>query len=278
MTVVKDPVASTDAQRSAVDASTYVTPTQVQLACRNGYKGSTTGFAPGYVQANIISVPKEYTKDVLLYAQRNPKPCPLIELIEDGKVSGKYFKGDIRTDLPGYRVYKDGQVVEDYVDNVKDYWNGELSTFLFGCSFSFESYLMKEGIKMHHIDAGRNVPMYVTNIACEPTDKLKGHMVVSLRSIPPNQISLAANVTSHFIRTHGSPIHVGDPQEIGIADVNKNDFGDAPIIPEGEIPVFWACGVTPQIAILESKVPFAISHYPGMMALLDMKDEELMNW
>lgn len=264
--------------KAALEPEKYATPELVQLACRNGYKGSTTGFAPGFVQANIISVPKEYTKDVLLFAQRNPKPCPLIELIEDGNVSGKYFKGDIRTDLPGYRIYKNGEVVEDYVDDVTPYWNGELSTFLFGCSFSFESYLMKAGIKMHHIDAGKNVPMYRTNIECEPTEKLKGHMVVSLRAMPSGQIALASDVTSHFVRTHGSPIHVSNPAEIGITDINKVDFGDAPIIPEGEIPVFWACGVTPQIAILESKVPFAISHYPGMMALLDMKDEDLMNW
>lgn len=253
-------------------------PAKIRQACRQGYLGSTTGFAQGWVQANLIIVPKADAWKVLLFATRNPVACPLLDVFDAGATSSQLFQGDIRSDLPAYRIYNNGQLVQDLVPDISSYWRDDLVSFLFGCSFSFETALQQQGIAVRHIDAGRNVPMYISNMDCQPADGMHGKMVVSMRAIPPQQVAAAVSITARYSRTHGKPVFIGDPQQLGIMDIKQPDFGDAPIIKPGDVPVFWACGVTPQVAVLTSKLPFAISHCPGMMALMDIADQDIIDW
>lgn len=238
----------------------------------------TSGMCPGYAQANLVILPKEYAYDFLLFAERNPKPCPILEVSDTGS---RYLKkiaagADIAKDIPKYRVYENGVMTGEYTD-VSHLWRDDLVSFLIGCSFSFESELIEAGIEMRHNTMGCNVPMYLTNIECEPAGVFHGNMVVSMRPIPYNQIVKATTVTAAIPRVHGAPIHVGDPEVIGIKDINKTDFGDPVEIHEGEVPVFWACGVTPQAAMMATKPPFVITHAPGHMLITDVKNVELKN-
>ena len=235
---------------------------------------TTAGHARGYMQANLLAVPQEYAFDFLLFAQRNPKPCPIVGVLEAGQYASELLPGgDIRTDIAGYRVFKDGVLVDEVAD-ATEHWPEDMVSFLIGCSFTFETALQDYGIPVAHIEQGRNVPMYKTNIDCSPAGVFSGPMVVSMRPIPARQLSDAVRITSRYPSVHGAPVHVGDPEAIGIKDLSRPDFGEAVDIPAGTIPVFWACGVTPQAIVMNSKPSLAITHAPGKMLVTNARDLE----
>ncbi|HIM62811.1 MAG: DUF1445 domain-containing protein [Dehalococcoidia bacterium] len=242
----------------------------------NAWRGITSGVAPGHVQANLAILPKDLAFDFLLFCQRNPKPCPLLEVIEPGKVEPVLTSpgADIRTDASGYRVYENGVLTAE-VDTIEDYWRDDLVSFLLGCSFSFETAMVDAGIPLRHQQTGNNVAMYITNIATTPAGVFSGPMVVSMRPIKRNQVVRAVQVTSRFPATHGAPIQIGSPLDIGITDLSRPDFGDAVEIKDDEEPVFWACGVTPQAVALNCKPPLMITHAPGRMFITDQRDADV---
>ena len=248
---------------------------QARQRIRSGFSGPTSGMAAGLVQANLIAVPADWAFEVLLFAQRNPQPCPVIDVVEPGQVESVLAPGsDLRTDLPGYRIWRDGYL-SDEVTDVTEVWDDhpDLVSFLIGCSFTFESGLSEAGIPIRHQETGRNVPMYRTSTACAPAGRIGGDMVVSMRPIPAAQVAEAVRITDRFPAVHGAPVHIGEPGRIGIDDLDSPDFGDPPVIAAGDIPVFWACGVTPQAAIRDSAVPFAITHSPGRMFITDEPED-----
>lgn len=239
---------------------------------REGLVAHTSGFSAGYAQANLMAVPQKDAFDFLLFAQRNPKPCPLLGVLEAGQVNSELLAGgDIRTDIPAYRVYRHGELVDE-VSDVRDIWREDLVSFLIGCSFTFESALLDNNVPVAHIEQKRNVPMFRTNIQTERAGVFGGPMVVSMRPIPASQVADAVRITSRYPSVHGAPVHVGDPAAIGISDLSTPDFGESVEIPEGSIPVFWACGVTPQSVVMESKPELAICHAPGHMLITDARD------
>ena len=252
-------------------------PSEVRQLIREGrLVQSTAGFAPGRVQANLAILPREQAFDFLLFCQRNPKPCPLLEVLEPGHVEPvEYAPGsDIRTDIPLYRVYEHGEMTAE-VEDISEFWRDDLVSFLLGCSFSFETALIRAGIPLKHIDQARTVSMFITNIETTGAGEFSGPMVVSMRAIKQEQVVRAVQVTSRFPATHGSPVHIGDPEIIGIRDVMKPDFGDPTEFDDGDVPMFWACGVTPQAAAMSSKPPLMITHAPGYMFVTDKRDEDL---
>lgn len=240
------------------------------------HTGPTAGCCPGYAQANLVVLPKDMAYDFLLFAQRNPKSCPLLEVTDTGSRFLREIApgADIARDLPKYRVYEHGVLTGEYED-VSHLWRDDLVSFLIGCSFSFEGEMMEAGIPVRHIEEGCNVPMYVTNLACKPAGIFRGNMVVSMRPLPYDQIVKSVLVTGAMPKVHGAPIHIGDPSVIGIKDLDRPDFGDAVTIHPGEVPVFWPCGVTPQAALMASKPAFAITHAPGHMLVTDVKNIDL---
>lgn len=235
----------------------------------------TTGVSVGYTQANLAILPKNVAFDFLLFCQRNPKPCPVLEVTEPGNpILSHIAKGaDIRTDIPRYRVYEKGKLVTE-VKNIKRYWRDDMVAFLIGCSYTFESAMINANIPMRHIDAGRSVSVFKTNIPCKPAGIFKGPLVVSMRMIPQEKVVRAVQVTSRFPATHGAPIHIGDPKKIGIQSLRKVNWGDPPAGQKGDVPVFWACGVTPQAVAMDCKPELMITHSAGHMFLTDMRDEE----
>lgn len=250
---------------------------EVRAACRSGaFTGPTPGLALGFVQANLVILPRDWAWDFLLFCQRNPKPCPLLDVTEPGDPEPRFIApgADLRTDLPAYRIWENGTLVEEPTD-ITRFWRSDLVSFLVGCSFTFENALIASGVPVRHIEEGRNVPMYRTNIACRAAGRFRGPMVVSMRPLEPSHAITATRICSRFPRAHGAPVHIGDPAAIGIHDVNRPDFGDAVSIRPGESPVFWACGVTPQAAVMEAKPPFAITHKPGHMFMSDLTDADL---
>jgi len=253
-----------------------MTPAEVRAACRDGrLDRPTAGLADGFVQANLMVVPREAAFDFLLFCQRNPKPCPVIEVVEAGRVEPRCAPGaDLRTDLPRYRVYRDGRLEGERTD-VRDRWSDDLVAFLIGCSFSFEEALAAAGVPLRHVEACSNVPMYRTRLDTAPAGRFQGPLVVSMRPIPAAQVPLAVRVTGRFERVHGSPVHVGEPAALGIADLARPDYGDPVEIRPGELPVFWACGVTPQAAAIASRLPFCITHAPGYMFVSDLTNASL---
>ncbi|MDJ0843434.1 putative hydro-lyase [Crocosphaera sp.] len=232
----------------------------------------TSGLCDNYLQANLVILPEKLTFDFYNFCQINPKPCPLLEMTNIGSFEPKKMaKGaDLRTDLPRYRIFRKGKLVEE-VTNIKQYWQDDFVAFLIGCSFSFEAAMIENKLPVRHIEEGKNVPMYITDIPCQTAGYFSGNLVVSMRPLTTIQTIKAIEITSKFTKAHGSPIHFGDPQKIGIPDINNPDFGDAISIKNDEIPVFWACGVTPQLAIKNSKVELAITHAPGYMFITDIK-------
>lgn len=249
----------------------------VRLACRGRtLTEPTPGLALGYVQANLVILPKDWAFDFLLFCQRNPKPCPLLDVTEPGDPEPKAVApgADVRTDLPAYRVWHDGRLVAEPTD-VREFWRDDLVAFLIGCSFTFESALIEAGIPVRHIDAGVNVPMYRTGLLCRPAGRFAGPMVVSMRPLTPAHTIQATRICARYPLAHGAPVHFGDPAAIGVGDLTSPDFGDPVEIRPGEQPVFWACGVTPQAAVMQAKPPFAITHKPGHMFLTDLKDRDL---
>lgn len=252
--------------------SALLAPAEARLAYRAGLAAPSAGIAPGFTQCNMISLPADWAWDFLLYAQRNPKPCPVLDVTEAGRFDTVLAPGaDLRRDLPLYRLWQDGRLVDEVTD-ASAAWRDDLVTFLIGCSFTFETPLQQAGIEVRHIAQGCNVPMYATNRACRPAGRLSGPMVVSMRPIPADRVADAATITGRYPGVHGAPVHVGDPAALGIADLARPDFGDPVEIRDGEIPVFWACGVTPQAAVMASNVPFAITHAPGHMFITDIPD------
>jgi uncharacterized protein YcsI (UPF0317 family) len=246
-------------------------PADVRLAGRNGqFTQPTAGCAPGYIQANMMIVPQAQAFDFLLFCQRNPKPCPLVEVLGPGQVEPRCAPGaNIASDLPGYRVYRDGEFVEER-SNISALWQDDFVTFLIGCSFSFESAVMQAGIPLRHVDQGRNVTMFRTNMACTPAGIFQGPMVVTMRPIKSRDVAKVVEVSGRFPLAHGTPVHIGNPQTIGIHDLSKPDYGDAVEILPDEIPVFWACGVTPQAVAQSSRLPLCITHAPGKMFVTDI--------
>ncbi len=255
------------------------TPADVRRLARSGaYDAPTSGLCPSFAQANLLILPKEQAYDFLVFAQRNPKPCPLLEVTDPGVRTTHICATDcdIATDFPRYRIYRHGELVEEVTD-VSSYWRDDLVSFVIGCSFSFESELLEAGIEMRHNTLGRNVSMYLTNIDCEPAGSMSGKMVVSMRPIPYEQVVKAVQISGAIPKVHGAPVHIGDPSVIGIRDIARPDFGEAVDIYDGEVPVFWACGVTPQSIVMNSKPEFAITHAPGCMLITDMKNIDLKN-
>ncbi len=238
--------------------------------------GQTSGMAKGFTQANLVILKQQYALDFLLFCQRNPKSCPLLDVTEPGsfRPSKLAVDADIRSEIPSYRIYKDGVLTEE-VNDIIEYWEDDMVGFFLGCSFTFEGPLLASDIPVRHIEENRNVPMYKTNIACTPAGMFEGPTVVSMRPMKAKDAIRAIQITSRFPDVHGAPIHLGDPSLIGISDINTPDFGDAVTINEGEIPVFWACGVTPQAVAMQSKPSIMITHSPGCMFISDMKDSEL---
>lgn len=260
-----------------MNAYAHTSPHDVRLKIRAGeITMQTSGMCLGYAQANLAVLPKDLAYDFLLFTQRNPKPCPILEVSDVGSPYLKKIAGDcnIASDIPKYRVYRRGELVGEY-ENVENLWRDDLVAFLIGCSFSFESELLEAGVTVRHIEEGKNVPMYLTNIPCEPAGVFSGNMVVSMRPLPNDQIVKAINITASMPRVHGTPVHIGDPEAIGIHDLSKPDFGDAVTIYPGEVPVFWACGVTPQSIVMHSKPEFCITHAPGHMLITDVKNVDL---
>ncbi|MBQ0141161.1 MAG: putative hydro-lyase [Kurthia sp.] len=250
-------------------------PSELRSLIRNGkISGSTAGYALGYAQANLAILKKEHAFDFLLFAQRNPKSCPILDVIEPGNVAPNNISShaDIRTDVPKYRIYKKGELVEEVTD-LHNYWSDDFVCFLIGCSFSFENALMNNDIEVRHIKDASNVPMYKTNIPTTPAGIFEGPTVVSMRPIAEKDIVRAVQVTSRFPSVHGAPLHIGQPESIGIKDLSAPDFGDAVRIEEGEVPVFWACGVTPQAIAMHIKPDLMITHAPGHMFITDIRDE-----
>lgn len=251
-----------------MSAPTALHPADARARFRGGLVTPTTGWCDGWVQANLITVPSANAWDVLLFAQRNPKSCPVLDVLEAGSVSGPLLDGDIRTDLPAYRVYRDGELVES-VPDVLGHWRDDLVSFLLGCSFTFERALLADGVPVRHIARGCNVPMYRTTTRCRPAGMLGGPLVVSMRPIPESLVARAVEITARYPETHGAPVQVGDPAALGITDLDAPDYGDPVPVAPGEVPVFWACGVTPQAAVVESRLPLVIAHEPGHMLITD---------
>jgi uncharacterized protein YcsI (UPF0317 family) len=255
----------------------YASGSEIRLLARaGGLTTPTPGLALGAVQANLVVVPRDLAFEFLLFCQRNPKPCPLLDVTEPGEAEPKFIApgADVRTDLPCYRIFQNGQLVEEPTD-ISRWWRDDLVAFLIGCSFTFENALLEAGLPVRHLEMGCNVPMYRTSIPCRPTRSFHGNLVVSMRPMTPAQAVRAVQICGRFPRVHGAPIHLGDAAALGIGDLSKPDFGDAAEVRAGEVPVFWACGVTPQAVAMESKPPLLITHKPGHMFVSDLHDTEL---
>lgn len=249
--------------------------TDVRHAIRAGsYDGHTAGLAAGKLQCNLAILPERFALDFLRFCLRNPKPCPIVGVGDSGDPSLPTLGNgiDIRTDVARYRVFRDGQFSEEVTD-ISHIWADDLVTVALGCSFTFENALRRDGIPVRHIETGRNVPMFRSNIDLVPAGPFAGKMVVTMRPIPQDQIARATEISSRFPHAHGGPIAVGDPARIGIADLAKPDWGDAVEIKAGEVPVFWACGVTPQNVLLDAGLPICITHAPGHMLIADVAED-----
>jgi uncharacterized protein YcsI (UPF0317 family) len=255
----------------------FLKPPEVREIIREGrWDKPTAGIALGYAQANLVILPKKYAFDFFLFCQRNPKPCPLLEVLEPGDFRPDFLAADadVRTDAPRYNVYLKGKL-QTSPKNVKYLWKKDFVTFFLGCSFSFEEAMIRSGIPVRHIEEEKNVPMYVTNIECRPAGIFHGPMIVTMRPVHPTKVVKAVQITSRYASVHGGPVHIGDPNIIGIKDLEKPDFGDTVTINKGEVPVFWACGVTPQAAAMAAKPDICVTHAPGHMFITDILNEEL---
>lgn len=253
----------------------YENGKQLRLASRNGlFEGQTAGQAPHHLQGNLVILPSSYAQDFLLYCSNNPKPCPLIGLSVPGDMTLPDLGDiDIRTDVPKYFIYRNGTLANE-VSDIKSVWSDDLVTFVLGCSFSFEDALIKNGFTVRHIAQGSNVPMFKTNIETIPGGIFSGPLVVSMRPFPEEQISSVFDISAKFQHAHGGPVFWGDPAEIGISDLQSPDYGDPVAVSAGEIPVFWACGVTPQAAIERARPNLSITHAPGCMLVTDWQSTD----
>lgn len=255
----------------------HLPPSELRQLIRSGeLNGPTAGLANGFAQANLMIVRRDLAYDFLLFCQRNPKPCPLLDVTDAGCTEPLRAApgADIRSDFPRYRIYRHGKL-EQEVSDITRFWEDDMVGFLIGCSFSFEGALLANDVPVRHIEDGHNVPMYRTNIPCQSAGSLSGPMVVSMRPMPADKVVRAVQVTSRFPAVHGAPVHIGDPRQIGIQDLNKTDFGEPSVLRENEIPVFWACGVTPQAVAMQAKPELVITHSPGHMFITDIRDEQM---
>jgi uncharacterized protein YcsI (UPF0317 family) len=258
------------------ERSDLSTGQRVRLACREGFSAQTSGLADGFAQANLVVLPAEFAADFLEYCRRNPKPCPILDVTDPGSPCPPRLAADadLRTDLPRYRIWKQGELAGEVTD-LLDLWRDDFVSFLIGCSFTFEAALLRAGLPVRHIERGVNVPMYRTNQLCESVGPFRGPLVVSMRPFKPADAIRAVQITSRYPAVHGAPVHIGLPGGLGIADLSKPDYGDAVPVAPDELPVFWACGVTPQAVLTSARLPLAITHSPGCMFVTDVRDESL---
>lgn len=247
----------------------------LRAACRDGsFDGPTSGHALGKVQANMVILPADFADEFREFCNRNPQPCPVLEIHPPGEPEPKTIApgADVRTDLPRYRVFRDGKAVDEPT-NISDIWRDDFVTFMLGCSFVAEAALMEAGLLLPHIAETGFVPMYKTSMQCKPAGRFSGPVVVSMRPFKPAEAARAAEVTRHYPMAHGGPIYQGDPSELGIADLAKPDYGRAVTCLSDQVPVFWACGVTPQEALVAARPPIAITHAPGHMFVAEITSE-----
>lgn len=252
-------------------------PRAVRRAVRAGaHTGHTAGLAPGYVQGNVCILPRDYADDFFVYCQRNPKPCPLLAASDPGdpRIPALAEDLDMRTDVPSYRVFRDGAFVED-VNDINHLWRDDLVAFVLGCSYSFEEALMEAGLPLRYVEQGRNVSMFLTNIDTAPAGPFRGEMVVSMRPFTPANAIRAIQITSRFPTVHGAPVHIAKPELIGIDDIDRPWVGDPTEVREDELPVFWACGVTPQSVVRNARPPLCITHTPGHMIVTNIRNATL---
>lgn len=247
----------------------------IRMAIRSGsYRGHTSGLAAGKLQCNLAILPERFALDFLRFCQRNSKPCPIVGVSETGDPFLRTLGHDIdiRTDVPRYRVFRDGALTEEPYD-LRGLWSDDLVTVALGCSFTFENALLRHGVPVRHMETGTNVPMYRSNLALTPSGPFGGKMVITMRPIPVQQIEAAYTISGRYPQAHGAPIGHGDPSDFGISDLSKPDWGEAVEIRDGEVPVYWACGVTPQNVLLEAKLPICITHSPGHMLIADVAED-----
>ena len=265
----------------AFDITPYIhqTPAQVRAAIRRGeIDFPTAGMCAGYAQANLVILPPEYAADFEEYTRLNPCPCPVLEIVKGSPLTHAMGEGaSLVTDIPRYRVYENGVFTKELTD-ASAYWKEGYVGFLIGCSFSFEEALLAAGIPVRHIEQGCNVPMFNTSIATKKAGPFEGPMVCSMRPMTPEQAQRAYEITAAMPNVHGAPVQIGHPEAIGVADVMKPDYGDPVEIREGEIPVFWPCGVTPQAAVENAKPPIVITHAPGHMFITDIRNADLNDY
>lgn len=265
------------ADRASTANGRYASGVEARRAAREGRLArQTSSIAPGHVQGNLVVLPEALAGDFLRFCQRNPKPCPILGVTEPGDPSLPALGAgiDLRVDLPRYRVWRDGELVDEPSD-IGAHWRSDLVGFVIGCSFSFEEALVADGLEVRNIAEGVNVSMFRTSIPCAPAGVFAGPMVVTMRPFRPTEAIRAIQITSRFPTVHGAPVHIGLPEMIGIADLSKPDYGDAVAVREDELPVFWACGVTPQAVIAAARPAFAITHAPGAMLVTDLLNSRL---
>jgi uncharacterized protein YcsI (UPF0317 family) len=271
---VQDQALSVFGQEGMQDAK------HVRSLIRQGlWTSHTSGLADDHVQGNIVILPEAQANDFLRYCQRNPKPCPLLAVSEPGHARLPTLGDDIDicTDVPQYRVWRSGELVEE-PHEITGLWRNDLVTFVIGCSFSFEQALMEAGLPLRHVEQGRNVAMFRTNVPTRAAGPFHGPLVVTMRPMRASAVIRAVQVTSRFPNVHGAPVHIGDPSLIGIKDINRPDYGDAVEVMPDELPVFWACGVTPQAAIRQARPEFCITHAPGAMLITDLLNNQLASF
>lgn len=246
-----------------------------QLIRTKKWTTPTSGAAPGHVQANLVMLPRDEAFNFLLFCVRNPKPCPILDVLEPGQVEPAIApEADLRSDLPRYQIFENGEF-KDEVEAVTDVFTDDMVSFLLGCSFSFENAILAAGLPIRNLEESKNVSMYITNIACKPAGPFSAPLVVTMRPMTTEQAVRAVQITTRFHLTHGAPVHFGSPEEIGINDLCRPEFGDPVTIRSDEIPIFWACGVTSQLAVTSAALPLVITHSPGHMFVSDLRDEDL---
>ena len=250
---------------------------ELRKAVRAGeHTSPTAGLAPGRTQANLVALPEADAFDFLRFCVANPKPCPVLDVSDPGSPEPARMApgADLRTDVPRYRIWRGGELVEEPTD-AREHWREDLVAFLIGCSFTFERALLADGLPIRHVEQGVNAPMYRTSVDCTPAGRFFGPLVVSMRPMTPPQAIRATQITSRYAPVHGAPVHVGEPSALGIADLGAPDYGDPVEVRDGELPVFWACGVTPQAVAVASRPELMITHAPGHMFVTDVRDETM---
>ncbi len=265
----------TNSSKLRSEQAAGLSPGRLREAIRAGrYRGTTEGLAPGYLQANLLAIPAAMAYDFLLFSQRNPAACPVVEVTDAGDPRiTDIARADVSTDLPRYRVFRNGECVRE-PESAVDWWREDLVAFLLGCSFTFEHALRRARLPLRHREAGRSIPIYHTGIKCNRAGVFSGQMVVTMRAFPGSAVAEAVRIMSRFPRAHGACVHVGDPAQIGISDLQDVSFGDPPVIKTGDVPVFTPCGVTSQLVAQSAEPDLMISHYPAHMLVADVTDEQ----